>query len=469
MNDPIEQLTRFSQSGRLSEAASYTAQLDRILRRQPRIALKCARLRARQGYNDDALALLRDANSEGADAGARAVLALERVALEILRDFDMASAVARTDEILTSARAASLDLGDISEASSISARVKEMALVYFELDQSAGEEARSQLWEAAQGLERAGRIEEALSAYHNHATWPRDADATRLERLERVAELAMAHGWPGRAGQALVAEATILLEAGADPSRIAELLGRGRIAFAQADDDGGRLDVERVEALLCLRSGTANSSDLERLIAAYDAIDRPKEAISVLLDLSRTAHEHGDVAAATQLRLREIERTDATGLRLARIGSDLALADICMRNKRLSDAIDICLSGLERPAPRFVHAQFKQFLATSYAFVGDLEKSLDYRRQALAELEALGAAELASVAATQLANQLLERRTEEAYAEARGLTDAWFARDRAQGNIEGALNNLHLAVHARWQEYVLGFPRPAVRGAPRRG
>jgi CHAT domain-containing protein len=451
----VEQLQQFSRHGRLCDAALYISQLDANVRRQPRVALKCARLRARQGYNGDALALLNDADADSADVGTRIVLTLERAAFEVLHDFDIAGAVALADQLWARTGNAGLDPGDRAEASAICARIKQMAFVYFEIDEPAGERGRLQMWEAAQGLEAAGRIEEALSAYHNHATWPRDPAALQLERLEHVVDVARAYGWLDRSGQAIIAEATILLGNGASASPIEALLGRAKIAFAGADNDGGRLDVERVEALLGLRNGTAAPRDLEKLIAAYDAIDRPKDALSVLMDLSRIAHEQGDIATARQLRLRELERSQATGLLLARIGCDLALCDICMRNKRLSDAIDICLSGLDRPAPRFVHAQFRQFLATCYAFAGDRDKSLAHRRQALADLEALGAIELASVAATQLANQLLERRARKAYAEARGLCDAWLERDRERGDIQAALNNLHLAAHARWQEYVL--------------
>jgi CHAT domain-containing protein len=378
----------------------------------------------------------------------------------MLTDFDFARSLSLAKACLAALEERPFDPLDRAEASAIGARVDQMAFVYFEIDAAAAKGAKTRLEEAALILETGGRWEEALSGWHNLAMWPRDPAAVQAAALDDVVERATRGGWIGRAGQALVAKASLTLAGGAAVGDIEPLLARARQAFEAAGDTESQIDVERVRIMLALRGGTAGPADLERLAGDYEAADRPRDTITVLLDLSTLAHQSGDLAAATRLRGRIIRLAEATGLRLAELNGELALVDILLRGRRLSDAIDICLAGMARPAPRFIQVQFRQMLATAYAFAGDEPKCLDARRGALAELTEMHAWELASPAATLLANQRLGERTQAAWTESRGLARRWLDDDVTRGNIEGALANLRVAVDACWQEWVFTTSRP---------
>ncbi|WP_170153445.1 CHAT domain-containing protein [Roseiarcus fermentans] len=129
-----------------------------------------------------------------------------------------------------------------------------------------------------------------------------------------------------------------------------------------------------------------------------------------------------------------------------------------MRGRKLTDAIDVCLAALGRPAPRVVQAQVRQVLASAYAFAGDTEKALGRLREAEEAYDELGADDLGSITATALANQLMGSRTEADFAEARRLTDHWLEKDRARGDVPAALQSLRLSVQCRWQTFLFAPP-----------
>ncbi len=458
MDEILASLQNLLSCGAFDAGARYIANLPVEVRQSPRVALKCARFRARQGYVNDALALLDGADMSAGELGVATLIGLERTAIGILRDVDIAEAARTAQAFLLAAEPSRPSDADAAESVSIGARIIQMAYVYYEIDADAAEFARERLAQAADALETADRVEEALNARHNLADWPRDTADTRVAALEGVARRASALGWPNNAAQALIATATIRVQADADVQAVAMLLDAAREAFAQATNSSGALDVERVRLLLAQREGRTPSSDLEGLIEKYLATDRPRDALSVLIDLSQQMHEQGRIARARELRVEIVQLCDRTGLLLSRASSEIAGADILMRARKLADAIDVCLAALERPAPRIVCAQVKQILSSAYSFAGDTEKAVSNLKDALRTFEDLHAGDLASIAATALANQLMGKRTDEAYAEARALTDRWLEEGVARGDIAEALQSLSLSVQGRWQNYIFAPP-----------
>jgi hypothetical protein len=172
--DAIERLNEFLQRGTYAEGAQFIEEMDRDVRGRPRVALECARFRARQGYINDALALLDAASTSQANDELAALIALEHTSVAILRDGNLMQAAREAEEFLSVVRQSTSQSADVFEAISVAARTAQIAFVYYEIDGQAAAAARGSLLQAADALEQVGRVLESLSARHNHADWPRD-------------------------------------------------------------------------------------------------------------------------------------------------------------------------------------------------------------------------------------------------------------------------------------------------------
>jgi CHAT domain-containing protein len=439
------------------EAARYAADFD--LGARARWLLLQARERVRLGYVNDALAILDAAAAIETDTRLAALIRMERTATGILREGDLTEAARSAKSFLLGADAPQPNEPDAAETTSVAARIMQMAYVYYEIDASDAAVARARLIQAADALEAAGRIEESLSARQNHADWPREPAKLRAAALEDVAKRAHALNRPNNAAQALVAAAFTCVQAGDAAASVAALLDAARADFAAAENAGGALDITRVESLRAWADGENGRPALATLAEQYLAADRPRDALSILMDASQQAHEQGRIREARAMRQAIVDLAEATGLLLSRTSSEIARADILTRARELSDAVDVCLATLARPAPRVVHAQIRMILSSAYSFSGESEKAIAELRSALVAFEALGASDLASMTATALANQLLGKRTETAYREARELAERWLEKDVARGDTAQGLQSLTLAAQARWQNYIYAPPK----------
>lgn len=368
MKDVLEKLARFRERGDFVDGEAFIEGLLPDVKRAPLVALHCARFRALQGYLTDAAALLKGADLTEVASSLARLIDLERLAIGALRSGEFTQSLQRAKAFLFEAKALRANDPDWAECVAVAARIVKMAYVYYEVGATEADAVRDQMFQAAEALEAGGWIEEALNARYNHADWPRDAPELRARALEALAQHALAHRRPNQAASAFVGAATINVQSSASSERISSLLHAANDAFALSGNAVGALDIELVNLLRAKRDGKDNKAQFEALKERLLKAGRPRDALSVLIELSQQAHERGDIARARALRLEMMELAETTGMGLSRMPSEVALADFLIRSRKLADAMDLCLAAAEQQGPRVYQAQARQIFRAPISF-----------------------------------------------------------------------------------------------------
>jgi len=316
--------------GAYADAAAFGDGLAEELRQRPAIALLRARIRMRQGHMNHASAALLETDIAAASAGQRLLLQLERASLRIYRELAIRAALEEAKAAFDSAANIEIDAGDRADAERVHVRVLLIAAVYHEISNEEAHLARDRLPAIAARLEQAGRTDEALAARFTHAERLEAPDA-RLSSLTTFSELALAAAQPGRAAEALIAQAERLLASGSPASEIEVCLARAAELFEASDHIFGPVDVQRLRARLAVEREFAALESLDACLEAYLRIDFPKGAMSVLLDLSTLSHQRGRLKAAAAYRRRSLEMAETCGMGMMRDSARSAQVDLVMR------------------------------------------------------------------------------------------------------------------------------------------
>jgi CHAT domain-containing protein len=440
------------------EAAAIADALPAELRARPGVALGRTVARMRQGRMKLAGAALAEA-SAGGSAGERLLVALQWAILRIFCENAVGRAVADAAAAMAAA-GETIDAAERAEAERVHITILLIAAALFEVDREEGRRARERLAGVAEALESAGWLEEGMAARLSWAERTEDA-AARDAAFEAVEAHGIGYGLPGVAAAARLGLAEARLAAGADRASIDAELDAAAALYAQAEHVEGPIDVERLRARLAAQRNMAKLDRLEACLAAYRRIDSPRGMFKVLADLSQLAHERGDAAAAAEYR-RELEELGGeAGLEMARDGARLAKMDLLMRANQYTEAIDLGRAALAASPPRFRVASYEQLTGTAYSFVGDHEAAVRHWRQALAGFEQVGAEASASIAAQQVATQLVSAAHVEEVEEGEQLLRSYAAKDRERGDLAAWIGKVETLVLGRIQRFLQ--PAPAGR------
>ncbi|HEX8141476.1 MAG TPA: CHAT domain-containing protein [Pyrinomonadaceae bacterium] len=440
----IETIRALERRGAYAQAAAYAVALPQEMRARPSVALEHARARMRQGYMNRAKDVLAEADRGSAPKGERLILDMEEASLLIYCDVAIRAALDAARAAFTKATEdGAIERADLAEAERVQTRILLTAAIYYEIDKGTGQRARERLPELARILEQAGRMDEALAARLTYAERLDDAQS-RIDALKALAAQALTAGRPGIAAESHLITAHQLLAQGAPTATVNTEIDEAEALYQKTSHAHGLIDVRRARAHLAVERERAGRDELESCLDEYRRIDLPRNALSLLMDLSQLAHERGDIRAAADYRRQSLALADQVGMGLVRDNFQLAQADLLMRNNDYGTAIELCSAALAADPPAFSAASYEQLMATANAFVENYDEAYKLGRRALAGFEKLGAEESASNAATKLASDLTAARLDKAWDEAEALLLDWIPRDEQRGDAAAAVSKREL-------------------------
>ncbi|MBV9386792.1 MAG: CHAT domain-containing protein [Chroococcidiopsidaceae cyanobacterium CP_BM_ER_R8_30] len=438
-NEALAVMRKHGYRGDYKEVVTCAESLSPELRSRPLIVLEQSRAFLRQGRPINAESVIATADLTTATPKERLILAIEAASLQVYRYVAIRQALADAQTAFEKAKNHDIDPVDQAEAERVHIRILLTAAIYYEISRDEGRRTRDRLPILADILEHAGHIDEALAARYNYVERIDDIPA-RLAALSDFADMALDAGRPDLSGEAHCVRADQLLVAGAPSAVIRDALERARKLYEQAEHEHGLIDVQRITAKLAIERELADADMLHACFDAYQHIDFPRGAISVLLDLSQLAHDRGDLATAAANRQQTIAIAEEVGMGLARDSYQMAQIDLLMRSNQYGAAIELAEAAIDIEPPTFSKASYEQLLATVYSFIANYRAACTHGRRAVELFETLGAIDSASDAVMKLASDLSSGRQEESWNEAQALLKIWIAKDEERGDFAAAVN-----------------------------
>jgi CHAT domain-containing protein len=437
--------------GELSAAAAALAAHVRAHPGTTEEALELARVYLRMGHVNRAIVTVDAVPLYEAAPGLALRLGLERTWAGLVATFDVAGAVAEADRLCAGAATDGIGNVELADAERTRCRIIHAAMIYREVSAARSGEGLDALAAAASELLAAGWVEEGLSAALDLAQWQYDVDP-ESQAYRSFAENAERHGRTDYAADAVLREASCKLKAGTEIAVIRQILGRAQGYYAAASHELGLIDVAHIEALL--RTGRLNApvSELEDVLEAYARHDVPAREVSVAQDLSIAARHVGKLHDAKRYLARADTIAAEAGLLMNRAISNLTLAELALRGRDASDAIEICRSALQQSIPRVMRGTFEQLMSSAHSLSGDTKSARRHLQTALQIYRDAGARELASVAISNAINTALGGDEETLRAHDQ-LAHEWARIDFSHGDYEGAATKHQLRAQIALQLY----------------
>jgi O-acetyl-ADP-ribose deacetylase (regulator of RNase III) len=311
-----------------------------------------------------------------------------------------------------------------------------------EVREAEQEATYSRMLAAAQDLEQAGRLAEALLARKVCAERSSLAVPERLAGLEAVANQARQAGQHGIEGDIFIKLAEHFLVSGGTALEVTERLDAADAAFERVGHLRGPLDVACVRAVLAARPGIADFAVFDRLREQYEALGAEDGQIQVLLSVTRLALDASEPDIASRAIDRMTAISERAGNRLLRGSYLAAQAQWLFTSGLHSRTRALCEAELALPLPAGMRAAFLSLLSGALSMGGDHDQALAAARATYALYAERHDQEGVSIACSRITTELVALQPAGWLAEVRSLLLRAVADDAAQGAADRAVARL---------------------------